>query len=147
MARFFRRCAFCQRQKKSDELITSETLYRCGKIYTYASNLLNPLVSPLKAEKELLANFPPLYVQCGERELLISDAYKLQELLTSCGASCELDIWPDMMTLFQFADDALWEPHLAIKKIGRVICETDKTDAGAAFENKPRLEHSITADA
>lgn len=134
-------------KKKSDELINSETLCRCGEIYTYASNLINPLVSPLKAERELLENFPPLYVQCGEKELLLSDACKLQELLTSCGVSCELDIWPDMMTLFQFADDTLWEPHLAIEKIGRVISETDKTDAGATFENKPRLEHGITADA
>ena len=48
---------------------------------------------------------------------------------------------------FQFADDHLWETHLAIGKAGSVISGEGDTDAGTSFHNKPRLENSLQADA
>ena len=110
-------------------------------------NLTNPLVSPLYAAKEQLSDFPPVYIQCGEKELLLGDIERFSELLASNGSQCELGIWPKMMPFFQFADDYLWETHLAIGKAGSVISGEGDTDAGTSFHNKPRLENSLQSDA
>lgn len=133
-------------KKTGDEILSGESLSRCGEVYTYASNLANPLVSPLKSAKELLSGFPPVYIQMGEREILLGDAKKFRALLESAGVQCELDVWPGMMHSFQLSDDCLWETHLAIEKIGQVVSAADKMNA-EIFDNKPRLENSIRADA
>lgn len=133
-------------KKKSDGLIDGDTLFRCGEAYTYMSNLANPLVSPLKAGENELANFPPVYIQCGENELTLDDARQFQNLLTAHGSDCELDVWQNMPPFFQFADDFLWETHLAIGKIGEVVASQD-SGAGSAYENKPPLEDGINVDA
>ncbi|HAH62150.1 MAG TPA: acetyl hydrolase [Treponema sp.] len=133
-------------KKTGDEILSSESLYRCGEVYTYASNLANPLVSPLKSAKELLSGFPPVYIQMGEKEILLGDAKKFKALLGAAGVKCELDVWPGMMHSFQLSDDCLWETHLAIEKIGQVVSSADKMNV-ELFDNKPRLENSIRADA
>ena len=46
---FSEEAAAAKGKKASDELINGETLLRCGEIYTFVSNLTNPLVSPLYA--------------------------------------------------------------------------------------------------
>ena len=144
---FSEEAAAAKGKKASDELINGETLLRCGEIYTFVSNLTNPLVSPLYAAKEQLSDFPPVYIQCGEKELLLGDIERFSELLASNGSQCELDVWPKMMPFFQFADDYLWETHLAIGKAGSVISGEGDTDAGTSFHNKPRLENSLQSDA
>jgi acetyl esterase/lipase len=134
-------------KKTGDEILTGESLYRCGEVYTYAANLANPLVSPLKSAGDLLSGFPPVYIQMGEREILLSDAQKFKELLVSAGVRCELDVWPGMIHSFQLSDDCLWETHLAIDKIGRIVSASDDMNAEIYFDNKPRLENSIRSDA
>ena len=32
-----------------------------------------------------------------------------------------LDVWKDMMPLFQLVDDCLSESHIAVEKIGKII--------------------------
>lgn len=138
---------FSEIKKSGDEIISGDTLARCGEVYTYASNLGNPLVSPLESAKELLAGFPPVYIQMGEKELLLGDAKRFAHLLETAGVPCELDVWPGMMFMFPFADDCLWEPHLAIEKIGQKISVQDAVSERLCFENKPQLENSIKSDA
>ena len=134
-------------KKMYDEVMWGDSLHLSGLVYTYASNLGNPLVSPLKSEKELLAGFPSLYIQMGEKEILLSDAQKFKLLMESAGVKCTLDVWPGMMHLFQFADDYLWETHLAIEKLGKIVSETDGCPSKVCIDNKPRLEESIKTDA
>lgn len=133
-------------KKKSDELIQSATLSKCGAVYTYASNLKNMFVSPLCAASEAFAGFPETYIQYGENELLKNDYKRLQEILRVCNVTCTLDEWKNMMMFFQFADELLWETHLAIEKLGNYISETKKNTNEISFENKPPLEQSIRHD-
>jgi len=133
-------------KKAGDEILSGDSLCRCGEIYTYTSNLGNPLVSPLKSAKELLSGFPPVYIQMGEKEILLADAKKFTDLLVSADVRCELDVWPGMMHSFQLSDDCLWETHLAIEKIGRVVSASGCPDGQMCYANKPRLENSIRSD-
>jgi len=46
-------------------------------------------------------SFPPTLVQAGSREMLAADAEQLARSLEECGGSCELEIWPGQMHVFQ----------------------------------------------
>ncbi|MDR2898109.1 MAG: alpha/beta hydrolase [Spirochaetaceae bacterium] len=110
------RSAFHSVEKKSgDPIITSEGLMAAAELYTFSKNMGNPLVSPLEGS---LAGFPPLFVQCGGSELLLSDAKALSDKAGQADIPCELDVWEDMCHLFQMADEYVSEAHLAIHKLG-----------------------------
>lgn len=108
-------------KKIKDEIISGDLLRRCADIYTYETNLTNPLVSAVLASDESLAGFPPVYIQMGEKEILLEDAMLLQHNLKKANCECEIDVWPNMMFMFQMADEYIEESHLAIEKIGKLI--------------------------
>ncbi|HAK68898.1 MAG TPA: acetyl hydrolase [Treponema sp.] len=108
-------------RKVSDEIISGENLHSAVDKYTYATNITNPLVSPLKAPLEYYEEFPPVYVQMGEKEILVQQSQELSRILKNKNIECILDIWPKMMYMFQFADEYLPESHLAVEKVGRYI--------------------------
>ncbi len=133
-------------KKISDEIISSEVLRRSVSEYTYTSNTSSPFVSPLVADESQFGSFPPVFIQMGAREILLDDAENFRRKVVSAGGSCEIDVWPDMMFMFQMADEFLNEPHLALDRIGHVVTEIS-SDGGVQIDNCPRLEHSIRADA
>lgn len=108
-------------KKSKDEVLTGEDLKMAGDVYTYEANLSNPQVSPLMIDPEKIKDFPPVYIQMGEKELLAGDAQKYKFLLQKAGVNCEIDFWPDMIYMFQLADEYLEESHLAVEKIGKII--------------------------
>lgn len=135
-------------KKVQDEVMSGEALSRSGDVYTYTSNLENPLVSPLYASDELLKGFPPVYIQMGEKEILVPDAEAFKKKLEENGSECELDIWPGMMHLFQMADEYLDDSHRALDKFSSVVSGIDRQNTERqSYENKPILEHSIRAEA
>lgn len=136
-------------KKVCDEIMSADVLSRSGEVYTYSSNLENPLVSPVFAAKELLEGFPPVYIQCGEKENLLDEAKNFTAMLKECGCDCRLEIWPDMMHLFQMADEYLKESHDALDAFSRIIAGTEKggNTVRQTFENKPKLEQSLKAEA
>ena len=113
-------------RKASDEIYTAEALRRSAEYYTYLENRARPLVSALRAERAMLADFPPAYIQMGEKELFLDDAERFQQALVDAGNACELDVWPGMMPCFQMADEFLEEAHLAVEKVGRLITGRDE---------------------
>ena len=134
-------------KKASDEIMNSDSYQKCGEAYTYASNFSNPLVSPVYASKEALKDFPPVYIQVGEKELLVSDAKKMASLLRAEGNRCDVDVWEDMPHLFQLADDYFDEAHDALRKVSTIISGVGFAKGRQTFENKPRLENSLHAEA
>ena len=99
-------------KKLSDEVLSSDVISKSADAYTYSSNFTNPLVSPLYASRELLENFPPTYIQIGEKEILLQDTRDFKNTLLDAGIPCTLDEWPDMMHLFQLADEYLEGPKI-----------------------------------
>lgn len=132
-------------KKKTDEIMSDEILRRSSLIYTYETNTNSPFISPLLASDEQLTSFPPVFIQMGEKEILLDDAKAFSQKLISLGNECELDIWPNMCFMFQMADEYLSESHLAIEKIGKAV--TDNEIGEIQIQNKPKLEHSIKSEA
>jgi epsilon-lactone hydrolase len=134
-------------KKNCDEVMSGDSLRRSSEIYTYASNLTNPFISPVFATAESLVDFPPVYIQIGEKEILLKDARNFTKKLEDAGVACTLDIWPDMIFMFQMADEYLPESHLALEKIGNLVTarRLEPEDRGASY--KPETEYGINADA
>ncbi len=135
-------------KKTNDGIISGECVRQSAEAYAGQSRLDNPLISPLFAAPDLLADFPPVYMQFGGAEILLPDAERFAALLKEGGSECRIDVWNGMMHLFQMADDYLDEAHEALDAFAKIICGTE--NAGferQRFENKPRLERSLNAEA
>ena len=136
-----------QTKKISDEVMSGDVLRKSSSSYTYESNTKSPMVSPLLAGDDSLQNFPPVFIQMGGKEILLDDAKEFCDNLRAAGNECVLDIWPDMMFMFQMADEYLHESHLALDKVGKVVTDGTMGKAAVQIENKPKLEHSLKSEA
>ncbi len=136
-----------ENKKCHDEILSGDCIRRSGDIYTYSGNLENPMVSPLFIPKNSLDHFPPVFIQMGGREILLEDAKTFKKNLNSEGVVCELDVWPDMMFMFQMADDFLAESHLAIERIGKLITFQPEVVDEQTLSRSPVLEDSLSGDA
>ena len=67
--------------------------------------------------------------------------------MTRSGNVCELDVWPNMMFMFQMADEYLAESHLAIEKVGKLITFKKETADEQTLTRSPVLENSMTVEA
>jgi monoterpene epsilon-lactone hydrolase len=75
------------------------------RVYAPGANLDDPLVSPVRGD--FAAGFPPVLIQAGTRELLLSDSVRLHRALRSAGRSSRLELYEGMPHVFQpFLADA-----------------------------------------
>ncbi len=58
----------------------------------------DPLLSPVYAD---FAGFPPLLIQVGSREVLLSDAFRLARKARAAGTEVTLDVWDGMWHVWQ----------------------------------------------
>jgi acetyl esterase/lipase len=77
-----------------------------------------PLVSPVFADVEGL---PPMLIQVGDDEILLSDSERLADACVAAGIDVELDVWPEMWHVFQMFVGKMPEARQAINKMGRYI--------------------------
>jgi acetyl esterase/lipase len=131
----------------NDGVVNSDCIRRSGDLYTYETNLSNPLVSPVKCRRENLKYFPPVYIQAGGKEAMLPDAEQFRKLLLDAGVACVLDVWPDLPPLFQMADEYFPESHLAVEKVGNLITGRSSDRGKIVAEGCPALERSLTAEA
>lgn len=129
-------------KKACDDVFTADAIRRSADLYTKPENRKNPLVSPLHATKTMLTGMPPVFMQVGEKELFLEDAERFMALVKDAGSECDIDMWKDMMPLFQLADEALPDAHLAIEKIGLMITERNVRKGESAVDIGIKLEHS-----
>ena len=115
-------------KKSQDEIFRSDSIKLVVENYVDSSKLTNPLVSPVHAKRESLLGFPPVFIQCGENEMFLEASKRFRTILSEVGVKCEIDIWENMMPLFQLVDDCLDESHLAIEKIGKMITDQDHSN-------------------
>ncbi len=134
-------------RKISDEVMSGDVLRKSASVYTYESNTSSPFVSPLLAGEDDLKNFPPTFIQMGEKEILLDDAKEFTKNLIDAGNVCQLDVWPNMMFMFQMADEYLHESHLALDKVGKIVTDYTAGQKAVEIENKPKLEHSLRSEA
>ena len=73
-------------------------LYDCGYPYAGDNDLSLPLMSPVNAA---LHDLPPMLLQVGAREMLLSDSLRLASNARDAGVPVDLDVWDGMGHMFQ----------------------------------------------
>ena len=103
---------------KKDPWFQPEDMPIVAAYYCNDDELKNPLVSPVYAN---LSGLPPLYIQVGEDEILLSDSTRAAEKVKSAGGDVEIEIWPGMWHVFQAFLHQVPESKKAAKKIGKFV--------------------------
>jgi acetyl esterase/lipase len=78
----------------------------------------SPLLSPLYGD---LRGLPPLLIQVGSDEILLSDSTRLAERAQAAGVTVTLQEWPGLWHVFQAWSPYLPEANQAVQEIGRFI--------------------------
>lgn len=72
------------------------------------------LVSPAHCD---LAGLPPTLIQASSSEIMHHDAVLMAERLTAHGVSCELQVWPGQVHVFQAAAPLVPESEQAVNEV------------------------------
>jgi acetyl esterase/lipase len=107
-----------QENAKADYLINGSKLKEAARIYLNDRNPQTPLASPVFAN---LQGLPPLLIQVGSEEVLLSDSLRLGENARLSGVDVTIQIWEGMQHVWHFAASYVPEAREAVKKIGEFI--------------------------
>ncbi|MCO6010031.1 alpha/beta hydrolase [Actinoallomurus purpureus] len=66
-------------------------------------------------------DLPPFLIQVAEQEVLRGEAERLAEALTESGNSCELQVWPGQIHVFQLFDRLFPEARAAVRDASAFI--------------------------
>ncbi len=81
----------------------------------------DPLASPLFAGPDELMGLPPMLLQVGECETVVSDSEAFVQRARAAGAQAELKVWPGMIHVFQQFPAILAEARDALAEGGSFI--------------------------
>ncbi len=84
--------------ENADPRLTAAALRRFAAHYAAPGDLRHAFVSPLYGD--LAKGFPPTLIQAGTREILLSDAVRLSEAVTSAGGRARLELAEGMPHVF-----------------------------------------------
>lgn len=83
-----------------DPILDREYIYRMTEAYAGGEDVRNPLISPLFGD---FKGFPPVYIQVGTNEILLSDSLRLHKALSEAGVTARLESFPGMWHVFQMS--------------------------------------------
>ncbi len=101
-----------------DPLVSPESLRLAAGYYLGGADPQTPLASPLYAD---LRGLPPLLIQAGDHEILLSDATRLAAQARAAGVDVTLDVWDEMWHVWQVWAEILPEGQQAIERISAFI--------------------------
>ena len=105
-----------QSREAVDPILNREYLERMTDNYAAGQDLKDPYISPLFGDP---AGFPPVYIQLGDNEMLLSDSTSLYKKLRKAGVSAGIDVYKGMWHVFQMSPfKTAWE---AMEKIAEFI--------------------------
>ncbi len=105
---------------EADPLVQREVLEWFAGFYLNGADPKSPLAAPLHAD---LAGLPALLIQVGTAETLIDDATRLAARAEAAGVAVTLDVWENMIHVWQLFAPLLSEGREAIAKAGAFIRE------------------------
>ncbi|MFX0080698.1 MAG: alpha/beta hydrolase [Candidatus Hodarchaeota archaeon] len=103
---------------KLDPLANTSDLFFLASLYIGDDDPKNPYISPMYAD---LKGLPPMLIQVGEAEILLSDSTRIAEKAKAAGVDVILDIWDGMIHMFQMFGSWAPEGQKATEKIGKFI--------------------------
>lgn len=94
-----------------------------GVVGMYAQNVPpdDPLVSPLLADRDLLARFPPTLLQVSSAEYLYHDSVRFARRLSEAEVPTRLSVWPGQPHVWQIFTTLIPESREALAEIDRFI--------------------------
>jgi acetyl esterase/lipase len=105
---------------KVDFMLKKGSTFNAARLYVREADLRTPLASPLYAD---LAGLPPLLIQVGSDEVLLSDSTLLAEKARAAGVDVTLETWKGMQHVWQYAASFLPEARQAVTRIGEFIIQ------------------------
>jgi len=105
-------------RRDADPMINPDLEAVGAKSYAGANELTNPLISPLLGD---FAGLPPMLIQVGDAEVLLSDSTRLAERAAAAGVDAEIEVFDEMIHVFQFFGAMLPEAQPAVDKIGAFV--------------------------
>jgi acetyl esterase/lipase len=101
-----------------DPMVTEAVLSRMVHDYLQGGDARQPLASPLYAD---LRGLPPLLMQVGDAEVLLDDTTRVADKARAAGVDVTLEIYPEMIHIFQLFAPILPEGQQAIERIGAFL--------------------------
>lgn len=101
-----------------DPMVTRPGLQRMADWYTVDADPAAPLVSPLFADA---SGLPPLLIQVGEVEVLRDDAVAFAARATAAGVDVTLEVWPEMIHVWQVFGPDVPESEAAVARIAEFV--------------------------
>jgi len=108
---------------KAESVLTPSNLDLWVRNYTKQENLKDSLISPIFANYD---DFPPLLIQVGSEEILLTDAVEVTEKAKAASVDVNLTVWDGMWHVWHIASDLLLESRAAFDEIGRFIRKVEE---------------------
>jgi phosphinothricin tripeptide acetyl hydrolase len=105
---------------QSDPMVMKPGIDLMAATYLNGQDVKAALASPLGAD---LSGLPPLLIQVGSEEVLLSDSTMLAARAGAAKVPVTLEIWPDMVHVFHFFYPMLTDARAAIAHIGNWVDE------------------------
>lgn len=99
-----------------DPWFQPDALHVVANYYCREEQKSDPRVSPVYADFDGL---PPVFIQVGEDEILLSDSTRLADGISAVGGLVEIEICPDMWHVFQMFAPYVPEGQRAIEYMAR----------------------------
>ena len=94
-------------------------LKNCADAYAVRKDQKNSYVSPVYGDYS--KGYPPTLIQCGTKEIFLSNAVRHYQALDNAGISVKLDPYEGMYHVFQAFNWNLPESKLARKKVAAFL--------------------------
>ena len=102
----------------ADPVVQREGLTQMAAAYLGGKDARTPLAAPLYAD---LKGLPPLLIQVGDAETLLDDSNRLAQRARAAGVEVKLEVWPEMIHVFQLFAGFLPEGQQAVDGIGQYL--------------------------
>lgn len=100
---------------EADPMIEQEGIEWMAATYLAGADAAEPLASPIHAD---LSGLPAMLIQVGPDEMLLSDSITLAERAGAAQVEVTLEIWPNMIHVFQAFYPFLPDARRAVARIG-----------------------------
>lgn len=119
---------------EADPIFTRDVLAAFADMYLQCQDATDPKASPLYAP---LNGLPPVRIDVGDNEVLLSDAIRYAEGAQAAGVEITLSIWEGMAHVFQSSLGQFLAAEQSVNAIGEFLRERLDTLAGHTIRSNP----------
>lgn len=107
-------------RSEQDPWFRADDIREIARHYCDDDQRTDPRVSPVYAD---MHGMPPMHIQVGDDEILLSDATRLADNLRAAAVDVSVDVWQDMWHVFQAFLLVVPEAREAVQRMGEAMRE------------------------